>query len=95
MYDLMCYQDYLVDEAKDVFELYKYTINKLLNTGQLTENQKIAVNTYKDYLNAYYLKNQKEAISYRKASTGSSSLVLIIISVIVTLAFIALLIIIN
>ena len=95
MYNLMCYQDYLIGDAKKLLELYNHKMVLLLNNEELNDNQKYALKLYNDNLSAYNFKLEKETSHQRKASSGFSSLVLIIISVLVTLSLILLLIIIH
>ena len=95
MYDLMCFQDYLVGDAKKTLELYNHKMAVLSIAENLNKNQRRALNLFNDNIQAYNLKLEKETIPERKASYGFSSLVLIIVSVVVTLALITLLIIIN
>ena len=94
MYTALCYQDYLVGDAKNCFDLYRYRMNNLIRKNNLNENQKIALKCYETNLEAFELK-QKEASYEMKASLGFSSLALIIVSVVVTLSLIVLLIVIH
>ena len=96
IYTLFVNQDYLVGDAKDLFNKYIYVLESINNYDTKTELQQYACDKYKrikdDYsslIDEIFEKERKEEVSLVRTPSGYSSIVLIITSIIISGLFIA------
>ena len=96
---LLLAQDYLVEDAKDLLSKYVSYLRGISLSDKQNEAQAYALKLYEKYANEYtnsllkiYKEELKKEAQLNRASYGYSSIVLLVASVIATLALIAIII---